>query len=305
MHRAFELTVLGTSSASPTKYRNPSGQFLRMEGDYFLLDCGEATQFQLVRLGLRMHRIRYILISHLHGDHFYGLPGLMTSMALFGRSEKLTVCGPAGLREWLEQTFAISDARIPYEIEYIVSNPKEPAILLSTENWEISTVPLQHRIVCTGFIIRENGPERKINVDACKEYKVPITVFEDLKRGANFESPEGETIANELLTLPGIANRSYAYISDSIFDPKVADWVRGVNLLYHESTFLHELLDRAVETFHTTARQAGEIAALAGAEKLLIGHFSARYPNTDALYAEAHSVFNNTEVAEEGKTYLV
>jgi ribonuclease Z len=305
LHQAFEITILGTSSASPTKTRHPSAQFVRMEGDYFLLDCGEGTQLLLVRMGLRMHRIQYIFITHLHGDHFFGLPGLITSMSLFGRKEKLVIAGPQGLKEILEQILLAGDSRLTFEIDYIVCKTDQPHIIVSGNHFEIESVPLKHRIPCTGYILRETGPELKLNIAVCEQYQIPVSAYERIKYGEDFRMPNGQLIPNHLLTLPGTKNRSYAYISDTIYDENVASFVSGVSLLYHESTFLHALLGRAEETMHTTARQAAKIAAISGAEKLLIGHFSARYHDTQELLDEALSVFKNTEVAEEGKTYIL
>ncbi len=305
MHRAFEITVLGTSSASPTKTRHPSAQFVRMEGDYFLLDCGEGTQLQLVRYGLRTHRINFILITHLHGDHFFGLPGLITSMALFGRKDKLTIAGPAPLKGILDQIINIGDAHLPFDIVYIVCDPEKPQIILKGNHYEIESVPLKHRIPCTGFILRETGPELKLNIDVCEKLSVPIAWYERLKAGEDYRTEDKKLIPNHDLTLAGTKNRSYAYITDTIYDENVASYVSGVTLLYHESTFLHQMLARALETFHTTALQAGKIAAISGVESLLIGHFSARYHDANELLLEAQSVFENTLLAEEGKTYVL
>ena len=305
MHRAFEVTVLGTSSASPTKNRHPSGQFVRMEGDYFLLDCGEGTQLQLVKLGLKMHRIRYILITHMHGDHFFGLPGLITSMGLFGRKEKLTLAGPPNLEFVLRTILASGDTKLPFELEFIICTEDHPEVIIRDEYFEIQSVPLKHRIACTGYILRETGPELRLNVQRCEELGIPVSYYEKIKFGEDYVAPDGSKIPNAELSLPGNKNRSYAYISDTIYDEKVADYVKGVSLLYHEATFLHEMNSRATETFHSTALQAGQIARMAGVEKLLIGHFSARYNATDELIAESRTIFASAEVAEEGKTYLV
>jgi ribonuclease Z len=305
MHRAFEVTVLGTSSASPTKYRHPSAQFVRMEGDYLLLDCGEGTQLQLVKLGLRMHRIRYILITHMHGDHFFGLPGLITSMGLFGRTEPLTIAGPQNLEYTLRTILASGETKLPFEIEFIVCKEDQPETIIRTDMLEVESIPLKHRIPCTGYILKENGPELKLNAKRCDELDIPISAYESIKYGADYTRLDGTQVPNAELTFPGKKNRKYAYISDTIFHEKVAEFVKGVELLYHESTFLHELQARAAETFHTTALQAGNIARMAGVGKLLIGHFSARYHETGALLEETRSIFPAAETAEEGSTYQV
>lgn len=305
MHRAFEVSILGTGSAAPTKYRNHSGQLVRMEGDYFLIDCGEGTQHQFIRWGFRMHRIKYILITHLHGDHFYGLPGLITTMSLFGRTEKLTIIGPEPLQKVLETIFTASEAQLNFELHFIFTNPEKGQCIMSNAYWKLDSVPLTHRISCTGFILRENGPEKKLNIDVCEQLGVPVSWYEELKAGGDWIKEDGTAVPNHILTFPGNKNRSYAYISDTIFDENLIPELQGVDLLYHEATFLENLSERAKETFHSTAKQAGEVARRANVGKLLIGHFSSRYTETDELLQEAKSVYMNTEVAIEGQTYQV
>ena len=305
MHRSFEVTVLGTSSAAPTKTRYPSSQLVRLEGDYFLIDCGEGSQHQLVRLGLRMQRIKYILISHLHGDHFYGLPGLVSSMALFGRAEKLTIIGPAALKGLLDTIIQMTESRIPFEIEYITTNPEKAETVLANRKWSISTVPLKHRIPCTGFVLKEQGPELRLNAKVCESMGVPLEWYEPLKWGDDWQKEDGSIIPNSMLTLPGNPNRSYAYISDTIYDESIISHIQGCNLLYHEATFLHNLHERASETHHTTSKQAGQIAAQAKVGKLMIGHFSSRYQQTDDLLLEAQEEFTDTLLAVEGLTVSV
>jgi ribonuclease Z len=276
-----------------------------MEGEYILLDCGEGTQLQLVRLGLRMHRIRHILITHMHGDHFFGLPGLITSMGLFGRTEKLTIAGPYNLEYVLRTILASGDTKLPFELEFIICREDAPEVIISNAWFEVQSVPLKHRIPCTGYILREKGPELKLNIKVCEALGIPVSAYESIKTGVDYTTTEGAVIPNSELTFPGKKNRSYAYISDTIYDEKVAGYVKGVDLLYHESTFLHELEERARETHHSTALQAGHIARMAGVGKLLIGHFSARYHETDALLDETRTVFLKAEIAMEGETYQV
>lgn len=305
MHRSFEVTVLGTSSASPTKTRFPSSQLVRLEGDYFLIDCGEGTQHQLVRLGLRMKRIRYILITHLHGDHFYGLPGLISSMSLFGRTEKLTIVGPEALKDLLDVITRTTESHVTFEIEYIKTNPEKAETVLANRKWSLSTVPLKHRIPCTGYILREQGPELRLNPAVCEQMGVPVECYEALKWGDDWHREDSTVVSNSLLTLPGNPNRSYAYISDTIYDESIVPHIQGCSLLYHEATFLHNLLERATETHHTTSKQAGQIAAKAGVGKLMIGHFSSRYHQTDDLLTEVQEQFKDALLANEGLTVKV
>jgi ribonuclease Z len=306
MKKAFEVTVLGTSSATPTKYRHPNAQYVRLEGNYFLLDCGEGAQRQLSRYGLRTHRISHIFITHLHGDHYFGLPGLITSMALFGRIEPLTVVGPPALKSIIEVLLTESDSVLPYPLQFIPTQTDHPETVAETDQYAVISVPLKHRVPCTGFLIQEKGPERKLNVDACVQHQVPMEFYESIKMGEDFQHSSGKTIPNAILSTDGNKNRTYAYITDTIFDPDyLVPLLNDVDLLYHEATFLHDRVERAAETHHSTALQAAQIALAANVKQLLIGHFSARYNEAEPLLQEAQSVFENTLEAVEGHTFAL
>ena len=300
MQRPFEITVLGTSSATPTKDRNPSAQYVRLDKHVFLFDCGEGTQNQLLRNQLKLQKVRYVLISHLHGDHYFGLPGLITSMSLFNRTEPLVLIGPKPLQSFLNQILAEGGGDLSYEIQFIETNPDISETLVEHEDFSITTVPLKHRIPCTGFVLREKGAIRKINVDSCIENGVPVSFYESLKLGLDYISDSGREIENEIFTFDTPSLRSFAYISDTIFDLGIVPYIQGVNLLYHESTFMHDRLARAEETFHTTAKQAGIIAAEAGVEQLMLGHYSARYDDLFPLLEEAKEQHENTILGQEG-----
>jgi len=304
MNKAFEITVLGTSSATPTKYRHPSAQYVRLEGNYFLLDCGEGAQRQLSRYGLRTQRISHVFITHLHGDHYFGLPGLITSMALFGRIDPLTIVGPPALKSIIEVLLTESDSVLPYPLHFVPTQTSHIETVAETDQFAVVSVPLKHRVPCTGFLIHEKGPERKLNVDACVQHQVPMEFYESIKMGADYHSTSGKIIPNATLSTAGYKNRTYAYITDTIFDPDyLVPLLQEVDLLYHEATFLHDRVDRAAETHHSTALQAAQIASAARAKQLLIGHFSARYNEAEPLLDEAQSVFKNTLEAVEGQTY--
>jgi ribonuclease Z len=300
MQKPFEITVLGTSSATPTKDRNPSAQYVRLDKHVFLFDCGEGTQNQLLRNQLKLQKVRYVLISHLHGDHYFGLPGLITSMSLFNRTEPLILIGPKSLQSFLNQILDEGGGALSYEIQFIETHPEVSETLVDHEDFSITTVPLKHRIPCTGFVLREKGAIRKINVDACIENGVPVSFYESLKLGLDYISDSGREIENEILTFDIPSLRSFAYISDTIFDPGIVPYIQGVSLLYHESTFMHDRLARAEETFHTTAKQAGMIAAEAGVEQLMLGHYSARYDDLLPLLEEAKEQHENTILGQEG-----
>ncbi len=303
MQKPFEITVLGTSSATPTRDRNPSAQYVRLDKHYFLIDCGEATQLQLTKYNLRLQKIKYVLISHLHGDHYFGLPGLVTSMALFGRVDPLYIVCPSDLKPIMDAILTTGDAHMNFEIRYVFTNPNEVETILNEIDFAIHTVPLKHRIPCTGFIIEEKGPERKINLEACDRYEIPVTFYEKLKWGEDFIGQSGIEIANELLTIQGYKNRKFAYISDTIYDETIIPNIADVTLLYHEATFLHDRLQRAQETFHTTALQAGQIAKLANVKNLMIGHYSARYLDLEPLLLEAKKMHLETYLALEGEVF--
>lgn len=303
MQKPFEITVLGTSSATPTRDRNPSAQYVRLDKHYFLIDCGESTQLQITKYNLKLQKIKYVLISHLHGDHYFGLPGLVTSMALFGRIDPLYIVCPADLKPIMDNILSIGDARLNFEIHYIFTNPDRFETIIDHSDFAIHTVPLKHRIPCTGFILEERGSERKINVEACERYEIPVTYYEKLKFGEHFINSRGIEISNETLTLPGYKNRKFAYISDTIFDETIVPYIENVTMLYHEATFLHDRLGRAQETFHTTALQAGQIANLANVKNLLIGHYSARYLDLEPLLLEAKKMHLSTYLALEGHVF--
>ena len=306
MRKAFEVTVLGTSSATPTKYRHPSAHYVRMEGSYLLLDCGEGAQRQLARYGLRIQRISHVFITHLHGDHYFGLPGLITSMALFGRTEPLVIVGPAALESIIQVLLLESDSILPYPLKFVSTQFNHMETVAEGDNFEVISVPLKHRVPCTGFIIKEKGPERRLDVDACVKYKVPIEQYDTIKLGANYISSSQGEIKNELLTTDGFKNRSYAYITDTIYDPEyLKPILQNVDLLYHEATFLTDQLSRAIETYHSTALQAAQIAKIANVGQLLIGHFSARYNDAQPLLLEASDEFEATFEAVEGQTFYV
>ena len=271
-----------------------------------LLDCGEGAQRQLSRYGLRVLKISHVFMTHLHGDHYFGLPGLITSMALYGRTEPLVIVGPPELESIMQVLITESDSVLPYELQYIETQTESLETVVETDQFKVVSVPLKHRVPCTGFLVQEKGPELKLNVDACVKYKVPVEEYDAIKLGADYHSQSQGVIANSLLTLPGYKNRIYAYITDTIHDPEyLVPILKDTDLLYHEATFLHERADRAAETFHSTALQAAQIAKAANVKRLMIGHFSARYSDAQPLLEEAQSVFVNTADAVEGKIYQI
>jgi ribonuclease Z len=247
-----------------------------------------------------------VFITHLHGDHYFGLPGLITSMALFGRTEPLIIVGPSALESIIQVLLLESDSILPYPLKFVSTQINHIETIAEGDNFEVISVPLKHRVPCTGFIIKEKGPERRLNVDACVKYKVPIQQYDAIKWGADYISSDRVQIKNELLTTDGFKNRSYAYITDTIYDPEyLTPILQQVDLLYHEATFLTDRLSRAIETYHSTAFQAAQIAKIANVGQLLIGHFSARYNDAQPLLLEARAEFESTYEAVEGQTFPV
>lgn len=301
----LELFILGSSSATPTRDRHPSSQLLKIESEKILIDCGEGTQSQLLRYGLRHTGIDYICISHLHGDHYFGLIGLISTMSLMGRSKTLNILGPPPLRDIIELQIQHGGMSLKFELNFIPTAGDGFDTPVKTKFFDISTFPLQHRIHCTGFLIRETEKEKHINMDAIRQYNVPVEAFKDLKAGQPYTAPDGSMIENYLLTTEPLPPKSYAYCSDTIYDPRIAEYVRGVNLLYHEATYMSNMADRAELYYHSTAAQAAEIAKSSGAGQLLIGHFSSRYDYLKPLLEEARNVFTDTMLATEGEVFRV
>lgn len=301
----FEVTILGSSSATPAYNRNPSAQLLNINERYYLVDCGEATQNQLNRFRIRYSRIDHIFISHLHGDHYLGLVGLLSTMHLNGRRNPIHLFGPPELKEIIDLQLRVSETVLRYEVIFYATHTDHPAEIFSNNDISVETIILNHRIPTTGFIFREKPRKRKVNIEKVAEYKVPVDFVQLLKYGIDYTDKTGKRIPNEELTFDPPASRVYAYCSDTLYTEHFIGQIEGANLVYHESTFLHELLERAQETLHTTALQAGQLAAKAKVDRLVIGHFSARYKELEPLLEEARSAFPNTFLAIEGEKFSI
>lgn len=297
----FEVTILGSSSATPVFNRNPSAQLLNCNEKYYLIDCGEGTQQQLAKYNLKAARIDHIFISHLHGDHYFGLIGLLSSLHLNGRLKPMQIFGPRPLLEILEIQFKYSDTTLRYPIEFFPIEADQSIQIFENNDLIVKTIILNHRIPTTGFIFQQKKRQRKLIKE--KTDQVPMAYYTTLKKGIDVELPNGDILRSEDYTTPADAPRCYAYCSDTLFDESYFATIKDCDTLYHEATFMHDLLDRAKETHHTTALQAAEVAKISGAKKLLIGHFSSRYKTLQMLLEEAQSVFENTELAVEGRTF--
>ncbi|TSJ39463.1 ribonuclease Z [Mucilaginibacter corticis] len=301
----FEVTILGSSSATPIYNRNPTSQVLNINERLYLVDCGEGTQQQMLRFDVRASRIDHIFISHLHGDHYLGLIGLLSSLHLNGRKKTLKLFGPPQLKEIIDLQFKYSETTLQYEIEFTATDPTKTQTIISNEDVIVETIPLDHRIPCTGFLFREKKRLRKLLKDELERIGVPVEYFTALKKGADYTDLKGKLYKNDTLTTDSDEPKAYAYCSDTLYNQQYFKQIDNVDLLYHEATFLNNMLDRAKETHHTTALQAAEVALTVHAKKLLIGHFSARYKTLDELLEEAQSIFPETNLAIEGKTFTV
>ncbi len=301
----FDVTILGSSSATPVFNRNPSAQILNANEQLFLIDCGEGTQQQLIRNNIKSQRINTIFISHLHGDHYLGLIGLLSSLHLNGRTKPMSVYGPAELKEILDIQFKYSQTELRYPLHFYATQAKTPEVIFENRDIKVETIILEHRIACTGFKFIQKKALRKVDQTRIVNTAVPVEGIQTMKKGRDFTDAEGRVYRFEEFTSAPPAPRSYAYCSDTLCNWVYIEQIKEVNTLYHEATFMHDLLGRATDTFHTTALQAGQIALKANVGQLLLGHFSARYRELEPLLLEAQSVFPNSKLALEGATFMI
>jgi ribonuclease Z len=301
----FEVTILGSSSATPIFNRNPTSQVLNINERLYLIDCGEGTQQQMLRFDIKASRIDHILISHLHGDHYLGLVGLLSSMHLNGRKKALKLVCPEPLKEIIDLQLKYSDTELQFPIEYVFTNAQQIEVVVSNNDVVVETIPLDHRIACTGFLFKEKKRLRKLIKEKIESLDISVAYYSILKKGGDYTDEKGKVYKNEDLTIDSAEPKSYAYCSDTMYNENYFVQIANATLLYHEATFLNDMLDRAVITHHTTALQAGEIALKTNAKKLLIGHFSARYKTLNELLDEAKINFPSTDLAIEGKTFFI
>jgi len=301
----FELTILGCSSATPTSTRNPTAQLLNIAERFFLIDCGEATQIQLRKFKLKFQRINNIFISHLHGDHYLGLMGLLSSMHLLGRTVDLHLYCPPELQEIIELQNKHSQTYLKYTIVYHPYNYVTNDLIFEDERVEVRTILLSHRIPCCGFLFTEKPLQATISKEVLQKYRIPVDQIFAIKNGADYITTTGEVILNSVLVIAPPSPRSYAYCSDTAYDERIIPVIKGVNLLYHEATFMKDMLARAKETYHSTTIQAATIAQKANVQQLMIGHYSARYKDLQPLLEEAQTIFKNTILAKEGESIRI
>ncbi|MGE5356328.1 MAG: ribonuclease Z [Deltaproteobacteria bacterium] len=301
----FELLILGSTSAVPTFERYLSCQILNVHDKLYMIDCGEGTQFRLQHFRISHHKIENIFISHLHGDHILGLPGLINSMNINARKKKLRLFCPVGLDKMLETIFEISGSKIGFEIEYCFIDFSAKKKIYEDSEVEIFSFPLDHRIGTAGFRFNEKGRLRNIDPSTIARYGLSYNQIRAAKYGNDIEFADGNVIRNKDITLPPKKLRSFAYCSDTKYNPGIISSIKNVDLLYHESTYLEHLSDKANERFHSTAMDAAKIAKKAGAGKLLLGHFSSRYSDLSQFVTEAKEYFDDVELGIEGKRFTV
>ena len=297
------LTILGNNSAIPAFGRNPTSQVLQTQDDVFLVDCGEGTQLQLSKYKIRRSRISHVFISHMHGDHYFGLIGLLTSMSLLSRTQDLHLHAPPLLKEIIDLQLSAANTTLCYKIHFHPLG--EEGIIANNNKISVECFKVKHRIDCWGFIFREIRKPRSIDADKVKSYEIPAAFYDQLQKGEDYKTKKGTIIPNEDLTIEAAKPRSYAFCADTIYDESIAEKIKGVDLAYHETTYLKDQHVRAAERFHSTTVQAAAIAKKAGVKKLLIGHFSSKYELLDEFLIEAKEVFENTELALEGLCFKI
>ncbi len=297
----FEITILGCGSAMPTTLHHPPSQLIDLNEKLFMIDCGEGTQLQMRKYKARKSKLHSLFISHLHGDHIFGLPGLISTLSLLGRTADLNIYAHKEIDFLLNPLLSYLGNHISFKINLFPLNPSAEELLFENRTMKVTSFPLKHRIDANGFLFEQKESARHIIREMIDFYHIPVKQIQEIKNGADYLTPDGALILNEHLTYPGNPARRYAYCSDTAYAPEIIPYIKDVDLLYHEATFAESELMRAEETFHSTARQAAEIAAAAGVKKLMIGHYSSRYSEIGTLLKEAVAVFPHTELAVEGK----
>lgn len=297
------VTILGNNSAVPAFNRHPTSQVVTQDGTNYLVDCGEGTQIQLINYKIRRSKISHIFISHLHGDHYFGLVGLINTLSLLSHQQPLHVFGPSPLREIIEMQLRVADTKICYPLHIYHIN--EAATLLDNDKLTVKCFRTNHRIECYGFSFQQKKKPRKLLPEKAKEYEIPSSFYDRLCKGEDYIKKDGSIIKNDLVTEPADPGAKYAFCADTKYDESILPHIQGFDMIYHETTYLDNLRERAELRFHSTTKQAAEMAQKAGVKKLLIGHFSSKYDTLEEFERESREVFENTELALEGVCYKV
>ena len=300
---SIRLTILGCYAATPRTLTNPTAQVLEMKNHMFLIDCGEGTQIQLRKNKIKFSRINHIFISHLHGDHFFGLPGLISTFRLLGRDKEMHIYGPKGIKEAITLLLKLGDSWTNFPLVFHELTSKKSELIYEDDKVSVETIPLTHRVYTNGFLFREKIGERKLNIEMVAKFKIDRAYFNNIKKGKEVTLNDGRIISNDQLTFDPSPPKSYAYCSDTSHKPEIVTQINEVDLLYHESTFLESELHLAVKTKHATAREAAAVAKAANVGKLILGHYSTRYKSIERFKEEAQGIFPNVELADDGKVF--
>ncbi|MEL4307705.1 ribonuclease Z [Joostella sp. CR20] len=299
-----KLHILGCYSATPRAFTNPTAQILEIKGHVFLIDCGEGTQVQLRKQKIKFSRIKHIFISHLHGDHFFGLPGLLSTFRLLGRDTPLHVYGPKGIKDAVTLMLKVGSAWTNYPLIFHELTEPTSEVIFEDEKVTVTTIPLKHRVYTNGFLFEEKVGDRKLDINAVLNYNIDKCYYQNIKKGKDVTLEDGTIVSNEKLTQDPPKPKSYAFCSDTSYKEDIVPIIKGATLLYHESTFLEPHEKLALETGHSTAKQAAQIAKQAEVGKLILGHYSTRYSSLEEFKEEAAQVFSNVDLAEDGKEFL-
>ncbi len=299
----MKVTILGCYAATPRTISNPTSQVLEIRNNMFLIDCAEGTQVQLRKNKIKFSKINHIFISHLHGDHVYGLIGLVSTFMLLKRVNDLHIYGPKGIKEIITLQLRLSNSWTTYGLFFHELEAATSEIIYEDEKVVVTTIPLKHRIYTNGFLFQEKEGDRKLNLDAVQNYEIETCYYQKIKNGKDITLEDGRVIANEMLTFDPIAPKSYAFCSDTIFDETIVPQITNVDVLYHESTFLQSEDALATQTMHSTAKQAATIAQKANAKHLILGHYSTRYESIERFKVEAQTIFSEVLLANDGVTF--
>jgi len=303
---SLKLTILGCHSATPRSFAHPTSQYLEIDNNAFLIDCGEGSQRQLRKYKLKFSKIKSIFISHLHGDHFFGLVGLISTFSLLNRKTELHIYGPKGIKEIINLQFKLSKSGVSFPLHFHELDSKESELIYEDSKVTVYTIPLNHRIYTNGFLFKEKPKERKLNMKIISEFKeIEICDYQNLKNGKDFINSNGEITPNGKLTFPPPPKLKYAFCSDTTYFEDIIPAIKNVDLLYHESTFLEDKVELAKKTKHSTALQAAKIAKKGKVKKLILGHYSSRYKDIDLFLQEAKTIFDNVELSETGKVFSI
>ncbi len=296
----MNLTILGCYAATPRTFTNPTSQVLEIRNRLFLIDCGEGTQVQLRKNKVKFSGINHIFISHLHGDHFYGLIGLISTFNLLNRNNPLTVYGPKGIQEIIKLQLKLSNSWPQYELNFVELTSTESEVIFEDDKVIVKTIPLKHRVYTNGFLFQEKPKERKLNVAAVQDYEIDKCYYQNIKNGKDITLEDGRIIPNANLSFDPLAPKSYAFCSDTVYDESIIPLIKDVDVLYHETTFLDSEESLAEKTMHSTAKQAAKIALKANCKQLILGHYSTRYPSINLFKEEAETIFENCLLGDDG-----